>query len=216
MRGTVSSLNIHAPNCIGKQARDLIEVLNKEQPDIILVQEAWDIDLRKFLPDGFATNQITSGTRDKGGVAVVWRKSVFSLVSKDLIFGCTAPAGTEMATRWFSKAVLKNDSNGRIDTFISCHFPARQTAVETGLQKPMATRMIEIYQNRKNNNILIGGDFNFLIDDDPHNISGRSTMIRRGPRIDGFYMHPSLDPSGAYRGDNIYSHHYPVSVKVDI
>jgi hypothetical protein len=180
----------------------------------MLVQEARDTNLRRILPGGYGTNQVTKND-DTRGSAVIWDKDVFELIESKLILG-VRPGAVRMNTRYMSRATLRNKDTGRQTRVVSLHFPPRRPGGYTALQAPMASNVMAMFRVSRVPNFIIGGDFNYVMSQDKFHFRRKMGYVSRQNRIDGFYLPANLNPSAADMGPNVSSPHMPVTITVDM
>lgn len=93
--------------------------------DILLVQEAKDVDLAAALPEGWRTTQDLSSP-DRAGSAICWNNAVIRVHEHGLILGAKPFIGgkkIKMLTRWIAWADVTDLDTGAVARVFSCHYP---------------------------------------------------------------------------------------------
>lgn len=72
--------------------------------------------------------------------------------------------------------------------------------------------------NAHPNRLLLGGDWNKTVNNDPNEISSRTggRIVPRGLGIDGFYKPRALTNEALWRGPDIHSPHDPIQMAVSV
>ncbi|ATB33466.1 endonuclease/exonuclease/phosphatase family protein [Melittangium boletus] len=193
------------------------------EADIVFVQEAKNVRLRDILGDGWAVRQDTS-SEDRQGSAVVIRKSaVKSIGELQLVKGvdandCDSPQGGIM-TRWIAQVDVQLNNNRWIRT-ASLHLPPARC--QTGLGSPYAVMADNVvaFAKRSGRILVLGADWNKVVDDDPNDIGARTGLKPRGPdtgtRIDGFYVSPEISTNDLRHLPQTGSDHRPVRMTIAV
>ncbi|NVJ03799.1 endonuclease/exonuclease/phosphatase family protein [Myxococcus sp. AM001] len=192
------------------------------EADIVFVQEAKYVRMREILGDGWAVRQDTS-SEDRQGSAVIIRKSaVKSIGELQLVKGVDASAcpGGGIMTRWIARVDVQLHNNRWIRV-ASLHMPPDRC--QTGLASPYARMADSVvaFANRSDRLLVLGADWNKVVDSDPNEIGARTGLKPRGPdsglRIDGFYVSQAIGTQGLeflpQTGDN---KHRPVKMNITV
>ena len=177
----VVTANVNFGNGPAKVREDIKRY--RPKADVILFQEVKNVDLKNFFNlDNWKVLQNTS-SKAKAGSAVVYRKSVVSKqVNRGLHIG-TRPHGKDILTRWINWVDVKL-VNGTVVRLASLHMPP---ARYPGLQDNMVRNTVDFIK-KSPHPVLVGGDWNFKVNNDPKNITGKTGLKARGKGIDGFYF----------------------------
>ncbi|GHG80976.1 endonuclease/exonuclease/phosphatase family protein [Comamonas sp. JC664] len=192
------------------------------EADIVFLQEVKYVRMRDILGDGWAVRQDTS-SEDRQGSAVIIRKSAVKAIGElQLVKGVDAspcPDGGIM-TRWIARVDVQLHNNRWIRV-ASLHMPPPRC--QTGLGSPYARMADSVvaFANRSDRLLVLGGDWNKVVDSDPNDIGARTGLKPRGPdsglRIDGFYVSPAIGTQGLQflprTGDNS---HRPVKMNITV
>ncbi len=187
--------------------------------DIVFVQEAKNVRLRDILGDGWAVRQDTS-SEDRQGSAVVIRKSAvrdigdLQLVKGTEASGC--PDGGIM-TRWIAQVDVQLNNNRWVRT-ASLHMPPPRCQTGPGSPYAVMADNVVAFAKRSGRILVLGADWNKVVDEDPNDIGARTGLLPRGPdsghRIDGFYVSPAITTSGLQQLPQTGSDHRPVQMTV--
>lgn len=208
MRIKITSHNIDFANGFSKQNEDVDN--DTATADVYLIQEGRDTVMSKLLGRGWSTNQRMSSPAKRGS-AVSWLYSKFKKKRVGLRLG-TDNKGVAMHPRWISWANLKHKESGKVIRFISVHFPPKRFR---WLQPGMAVVLIALVKSTRVP-VVVGGDFNYLVHNDPYKIARRTGTVIRGHGIDGFYVSKRLNPSKIHVGPKCNSDHHAVSIFIEV
>ncbi|ADO68162.1 endonuclease/exonuclease/phosphatase family protein [Stigmatella aurantiaca] len=193
------------------------------EADIVFVQEAKNVRLRDILGDGWVVRQDTS-SEDRQGSAVVIRKSaVKSIGELQLVKGtdasdCNSPEGGIM-TRWIARVDVQLN-NHRWLRAASLHMPPARC--QNGLGSPYAVMADNAvaFAKRSEPLLVLGADWNKVVDADPNEIGARTGLKPRGPdtgsRIDGFYVSPAITTNNLHLLPQTGSDHRPVQMTIGV
>jgi endonuclease/exonuclease/phosphatase family metal-dependent hydrolase len=216
--GKITTFNMDTSLCAGKQQDDLIEIIENVNPDILTIQEADSTRLRQIKPVEFGTGQVMTdaGTMD---TAVMYKHSKFTHVKSEVVKILRGdPAGTNQKARYVAITTLENKVGGRRTRVMSVNFPSRPARLLSVLQTPMARNLVRVANEKRTANFIIGGDFNFQIDNDPYNIATLANLGKAYIGRVGFYLTDTMLPGSiveetAWRVD---SDHLPVTLTIEI
>ncbi|MDC0712204.1 endonuclease/exonuclease/phosphatase family protein [Stigmatella sp. ncwal1] len=193
------------------------------EADIVFVQEAKNVRLRDILGDAWAVRQDTS-SEDRQGSAVVIRKSaVKSVGDLQLVKGtdasdCNSPEGGIM-TRWIARVDVQLNNNRWLRA-TSLHMPPARC--QNGLGSPYAVMADNVvaFAKRSEPLLVLGADWNKVVDSDPNEIGSRTSLKPRGPdtgsRIDGFYVSPAINTADLHPLPQTGSDHRPVKMTIGV
>ena len=193
--------------------------------DIVFVQEAKNVNLREALGDGWIVRQDTSNDAVRGSAVVVRRSSVASVGALRLVKGvdeswCPEPGG--ILTRWIAKVDVQLTS-GTTLTAASLHMPPPRCAWGPGSPYArMADNVVQFANNNADGPLILGADWNKVVDADPNDIGTRAKpdLKPRGPdtgkRIDGFYVSESIATRDLHYLAETGSDHRPVQMVVTV
>jgi endonuclease/exonuclease/phosphatase family metal-dependent hydrolase len=192
--------------------------------DIVFVQEAKNVRLRDILGEGWAVRQDTS-SEDRQGSAVVIRKSaVKSIGDLALVKGTpssdcnNAPEGGIM-TRWIARVDVQLN-NGRWIRAASLHMPPLRCQYGLGSPYAVMADAVVDFAKRSDRLLVLGADWNKVVDEDPNEIGARAGLNPRGPdvgqRIDGFYVSPAIATRDLHPLAETGSDHRPVQMTVEV
>ncbi len=100
----------------------------------------------------------------------------------------------------------------------SLHMPPGRCATGPGsLYAVMADNVVRL-SDAHHHRLLVGGDWNKTVNDDPNDISGRTDrrIVPRGLGIDGFSKPQALTNEPLWRGPDISSPHDPIQMAVSL
>ncbi|MFY0529096.1 endonuclease/exonuclease/phosphatase family protein [Archangium gephyra] len=193
--------------------------------DIVFVQEAKNVVLRDILNlDTWIVRQDTSADDVQGSAVVIRRSVVQSAGDLVLVKGtdannCNDPVLGGIMTRWIARVdVLLN--NGRSLRVASLHMPPLRC--QDGLGSPYAVMADNVvaFANRADRLLVLGADWNKVVDDDPNQIGARTGLKPRGPdsgsRIDGFYVSQAIGTNNLQRLAQTGSDHRPVQMTITV
>lgn len=204
----VTSHNIDFNNGLKAQNEDVDA--DTENSDVYLVQEARDTILSRLLNRGWRNNQRTTSAA-KRGTAVAWRISKFAKRRTGIRLG-TDNRGVRMHPRWISWANLRVKGTKKTIKFISIHNAPKRFKFLQPAMVAVAVAMVKASRVP----VVLAGDFNFLVHNDPYNISKRTGLVRRGHGIDGFYVSKSLKPGSIQVAEKANSDHKAVSIFITV
>lgn len=191
--------------------------------DVIMLQEARDVWLRNLVDtDTWIVRQDTSSESTRGSALAIRRDAVratngvtdFRLVKGT--DGGPCPDGG-IQTRWIAVADV-HLRNGATLVAASLHMPPPRCATGPGsLYAVMADNVVAL-SNRHPSRLLLGGDWNKTVSEDPNDISGRSDgrIVPRGIGIDGFYKPKALTNEPLTSLGDIFGHHEPIQMAVSV
>lgn len=193
------------------------------EADIVFVQEAKNVRLRDILGSGWIVRQDTS-SEDRQGSAVVIRQSAVKAVGELVLVkgvdanDCNSPEGGIM-TRWIAQVDVQL-GNGRWIRAASLHLPPARC--QNGLGSPYAVMADNVvaFAKRSGRMLVLGADWNKVVDDDPNEIGARTGLKPRGPdtggRIDGFYVAPEISTNDLHHLPRTGSDHQPVQMSIGV
>jgi endonuclease/exonuclease/phosphatase (EEP) superfamily protein YafD len=166
------------------------------------------------------------------GTAIAVRRSAASYVGKLRLVRATGSVTCKrlsngrsgnIGTRYMALVDVRL-SNGQKVNLISVHMPPKRCWGTTYDQ--MATKVVsEINSARKRpGRVIVGGDWNKVVRNNPNNIKGRTGLVPRGPAvdgtnqpgIDGFFVPKGLSVSGLRSLARHRSDHRAVQLTVTI
>ena len=125
--------------------------------DLVLVQEAKDLDLGELVPDGWQALQDRSSDA-KAGAGILLDTTSVAVDRWWMVKGCDAPAGGGMLPRWLCCAEVTHESGELVP--ISAHAPPpRYSGLQPGFADAVA-RVVADYPQTA----LVGADANQDID----------------------------------------------------
>ncbi len=191
--------------------------------DVVFVQEAKNVDLAAIVDTSvWAVRQSTASEAEQGSGLVV-RKSSFSGAIGDLHLrlgtaGGSCPDGGILARyiAW-AEVTLKNGTNVRL---ASLHMPPARCQTGPGSLYDDMAEETKAFAQDTGKKLVIGADWNKVVDDDPNGIAQASGMTPYGPnsgtRIDGFMADNVISGSDLHHLANTNSDHDPVQMNLDI
>jgi endonuclease/exonuclease/phosphatase family metal-dependent hydrolase len=150
--------------------------------DIMMFQEAKWVTIDNFLGTAWTVYQVVDQGDARRGSALAVRNSIVSqITAQGLVKGVDAD-GVDMLDRYIAwmDIELTNSQKLRI---MSLHMPPGRYREK---QPPMADTLVTLV-NGTPRPVVVGGDWNYTVENDPYNIEGRTGLTARGIRIDGFY-----------------------------
>ncbi|SEU16053.1 hypothetical protein SAMN05443639_108272 [Stigmatella erecta] len=192
--------------------------------DIMFVQEAKNVRLRDILGDAWAVRQDTS-SEDRQGSAVVIRKSAVKSIGDLLLVkgtdasSCNNAAEGGIMTRWIARVDVQLN-NGRWIRAASLHMPPPRC--QYGLGSPFAVMADNVvaFAQRSDRLLVLGADWNKVVDADPNEIGARTGLKPRGPdtgsRIDGFFVSPAITTDDLHYLAQTGSDHRPVQMTIGV
>ncbi len=193
------------------------------EADIVFVQEAKNVRLRDILGDTWAVRQDTT-SEDRQGSAVVIRKSaVQSIGELVLVKGvdandCDSPLGGIM-TRWIARVDVQLH-NGQWLRAASLHMPPERCQNGPGSPYAVMADNVVAFANRSERMLVLGADWNKVVDEDPNDIGARTGLKPRGPdsgsRIDGFYVSHAISTWDLHHLPQTGSDHRPVQMTLGV
>lgn len=191
--------------------------------DIVMLQEARDVRLADLIDTStWIVRQDTSSESTRGSALAIRRSAVRAT---DAVTNFRLVKGTDggpcpdggIQTRWIAVADV-HLANGATLVAASLHMPPPRCATGPGsLYAVMADNVVAL-SNRHPSRLLIGGDWNKVVNDDPNDISARADgrIVPRGIGIDGFYKPRGLANEPLTTLGDIYGHHEPVQMAVSV
>lgn len=214
--GKITTFNMDNTVCLGKQQSDLISIISTVAPDIIVVQEAGNTNLRSIIPSTFKTSQVMTNAATKD-TAVIWRDSLFNHTSTVQVQALRAESGgTGQHARYFTITTLSNKTGGRVTRVVSANFPEAYYGIGRVYQVPMASNMVRMFNRYKTANFVVGGDFNFDVGVDGYNLSDRTGLSRAFVGPQGFYLTDTLGATSVGETARTNSDHNPVTATITI
>lgn len=188
------------------------------EADIVFVQEAKNVNLRNILSDAWIVRQDVSSD-DRAGSGVVIRRSAIQAVGDwGLVLGTDSdPCG--IMTRWITRVdvQLHNDRWIRV---ASLHMPPARCQTGPGGPYDVMADNVVAFANRSDRLLVLGADWNKVVDEDPNNIGGRTGLKPRGPdagqRIDGFYVSQAIATRDLHHLPQTGSDHRPVKMTLTV
>lgn len=191
--------------------------------DVVMFQEARDVNLHNLIDtDTWIVRQDTTSEDTRGSALAIRRSAVRA---SDAVQNFRLVKGTDggpcpdggIQTRWIAVADV-HFRNGATVVAASLHLPPDRCATGPGsLYAVMADNVVAL-SNAHPNRLLLGGDWNKTVNEDPNNISGRTggRIVPRGLGIDGFYKPAALTNEPLWRGPDIQSPHDPIQMAVSL
>lgn len=195
------------------------------EADIVFVQEAKNVVLRDILDlDTWIVRQDTSSDAVQGSAVVIRRSMVQAADQLVLVKGvdandCDDPVLGGIMTRWIARVDVQLN-NGRWLRVASLHMPPARC--QDGLGSPYAVMADNVvaFANRSERLLVLGADWNKVVDDDPNNIGARTGLKPRGPdegtRIDGFYVSQAIGTTDLHKLAQTGSDHRPVKMTITV
>lgn len=178
--------------------------------DIMMLQEAKGVTIDNFLDASWTVVQVVDQGDAKRGSAIAIRNSIMTQkIADGLRFGVDNH-GEEMLDRYIAWADVKL-TNDRILRVMALHMPPARFDY---LQPIMADNLVT-FIGATTYPVVVGGDWNYTVNNDPYSIEGRTGLIARGVGIDGFYRDPdavSFTSITQLTGLNVISDHDPVQM----
>ncbi len=213
LRVVTANLAFRGPDAVNNDWRTI-----GPEADIVFVQEAKNVNLRNILSDGWIVRQDVSSDDRQGSAVVIRRSKVQAVGELVLVKGTDAdPCG--IMTRWIARVDVQL-LNGRWIRVASLHMPPARC--QTGLGSPYAVMADNVvaFANRSDRLLVLGADWNKVVDDDPNEIGARTGLKPRGPdsgqRIDGFYVSPSIGTNDLHHLPQTGSDHRPVKMTISV
>lgn len=189
------------------------------EADIVFLQEAKNVDLRSILGDQWIVRQDTS-SEDRQGSAVVIRRSVVQSAGELVLVKGTDGDPCGIMTRWIARVDVQL-LNGRWLRLASLHMPPFRC--QTGIGGPFAVMADNVvaFANRSDRLLVLGADWNKVVDDDPNEIGARTGLRPYGPdvglRIDGFYASRAIAASDLHKlPETNEDDHRPVKMTLSV
>ena len=188
--------------------------------DVVLLQEARDVRLtRELTGPGWAIRQDRS-TKATRGTAVVVRQGTVRRIGPLILTpaGQAHPCGVANRSIASVRLVLENGTAVRA---ASVHMPPGRCAQPGEPYDAMADNVVA-FANHVPAPLILGGDWNKVVDRDPNGIARRSNLMTRGmdrgKRIDGFMVErrPAIRAAEPRRLPGFGSDHQPVLLKVSV
>lgn len=149
--------------------------------DVIMFQEAKNVRLRDFLGKEWVVHQVMKTDAEQGAAVAVRRSIIKQKLKEDLEFGVDN-RGVKMHDRYMAWMDVELEG-GRKLRLVSLHMPPKRFAQ---LQPPMVANLVKFVRSSPHP-LVIGADWNFEVNKDPHGIQGKTGLKNRGLGIDGFY-----------------------------
>jgi endonuclease/exonuclease/phosphatase (EEP) superfamily protein YafD len=191
-----------------------------ERADIVFLQEARDVKVTKRLTGpGWAIRQDKS-TPATRGAAVVIRKASVKRFGKLILTPAVQGHPCGLGDRFIASVPVLLDNGTRVRA-TSLHMPPRRCDTPGGPYSRMAQNVVA-FANRVDVPLLIGGDWNKVVDQDPNGIAARSSLMPRGmnggSRIDGFLIErrPATKAGEPVRLADFGSDHQPLLLRVSV
>jgi len=206
------TLNVDFNNTAVEVQADVEAV--SDRADIMMFQEAKEVTIDNFLDTGWTVYQVTNLGDARRGSALAMRNTMVSqILATGLRFGVDSN-GEDMLDRYIAWADVLL-TNGRTLRIMSLHMPPQRLAY---LQPPMASNFCT-FANESPYPVCAGGDWNFTVENDPHNIQAATTLVPRGVGIDGFFRKSGIIKFvsvSELTGLNVNSDHDPVQMITDV
>lgn len=203
------TFNVNFNNNATKISQDIAKL--PARADIIMFQEVKWVTVADYLPAAdWYVYQVTNSGDARRGSAVAVRRSIMSgLYGAGLHLGVAA-GDADMLDRYIAWVEIAL-TNGQRIRVMSLHMPP-QRYVE--LQTPMANSLAGLV-NSIEYPVVVGGDWNFTVNNDPRGITQKTRLLRTGIGIDGFYYERkavSVSSTNRLSGLNVNSDHDPVQI----
>ncbi len=202
------TFNVDFSNSSAKVEADIAKI--EPRSDIIMFQEAKNVTIDNFMDSDWTVYQVVNQGDAKRGSALAIRNSIMTeLLATGLRFG-VGRNGEDMLDRYIAWADVKL-TNGRILRVMSLHMPPQRIAY---LQPIMADNL-KTFMDVTPYPVVIGGDWNFTVNNDPHGIRSANSLASKGVGIDGFYYKASIAEFVSINemtGLNVESDHDPVQM----
>jgi len=191
--------------------------------DVVMFQEARDVTLRNVIDTStWIVRQDTTSGPTRGSALAVRRSAVRAtspVTNFRLVKGTDGAAcpGGGIQTRYIALADV-HFRNGATVVAGSVHMPPGRCATGPGSPYAVMADNVVALSNRHPQRLLLGGDWNKTVNDDPNDISGRTggRIVPRGIKIDGFYKPRGLANEPLVAGPDIHSPHHPVRMAVTL
>ena len=187
--------------------------------DIVFLQEAKNANLRNILGDNWIVRQDTSSEDRQGSAVVIRRSAVMSVADLALVKGTDAhPCG--IMTRWIARVDVQL-LNGRWVRLASLHMPPARCQTGPGGPYDTMADSVVAFANRSDKLMVLGADWNKVVDADPNDIGARTGLKPRGPdagagRIDGFYVSQAISTRDLHYLASTGSDHRPVQMSITV
>lgn len=182
------------------------------ESDVILFQEAKNIDLHKYADDVWAVFQ-DEGTPGKRGTAIMWRKSVGIRHGAGLEPYVPSVRGVAMPDRYIAWVNLWIPAWSKHVVFGSMHYPPLRFKARWPVATKSFTKFVHKLRSEKLA-FVVGSDFNSKVTNDVHGIRRKLGLFITGHRIDGFAVAKRLSASKAKNLGNDASDHDPLQILV--
>jgi endonuclease/exonuclease/phosphatase family metal-dependent hydrolase len=150
--------------------------------DVMMFQEAKTVTIDNFLGTAWTVYQVVDQGDAKRGSALAVRNSVINRkLGQGIVKGVDAD-GVEMLDRyivWMDVELI----NGQVLRLMCLHMPPKRFDFK---QPPMADSLVTLV-NGTPYPVVVGGDWNYTVENDPYGIQRRTGLVPRGVGIDGFY-----------------------------
>jgi endonuclease/exonuclease/phosphatase family metal-dependent hydrolase len=182
--------------------------------DVIMFQEAKWVTIDDFLDASWTVYQVVDQGDARRGSAIAIRNSIAtSILATGLRFGVDSD-GVQMLDRYIAWADVQL-INGRRLRVMSLHMPPQRYEY---LQPRMANNLATFVKLTPYATV-VGGDWNFTVENDPWNITESTGLVPRGVGIDGFFFSPepvSVVSVNRLSGLNVNSDHHPVQMITNV
>jgi endonuclease/exonuclease/phosphatase family metal-dependent hydrolase len=192
--------------------------------DIVFVQEAKNVRLRDILDETWAVRQDTS-SEDRQGSAVVIRKAAVKSMGDLLLVKGTGASNCDTAeeggimTRWIARVDVQLHNNRWIRA-AALHMPPARCQNGPGSPYAVMADNVVAFAKRSEPLLVLGADWNTVVDTDPNEIGARTGLKPRGPdtgsRIDGFYVSPGIGTNNLHPLAPTGSDHRPVQMTIGV
>jgi hypothetical protein len=208
------SINLYWRQSRERKIKDINDV--KGQADIICFQECYNTPVRATLGSGWNFHQGNGpGNEDN---AIAWRTSRAKLIDKGYHHIAKLDAARN---KTFKIAWVKLLIDGEKRLVVGSTHPPHggYTRYDSGLYGRCMDGTVEWWRKHADwGNVIIGGDWNKQIKDDPGNLASRLPGVWSGAAktergIDGFLRHQNIEKTRSYT-EGLFSDHPAVYVHV--
>ena len=180
-----------------------------DHSEVLMLQEAKDVSVARWIDAAWRVHQDMS-SESRAGSAVAWRLDRSKTTGGGITMGVD-PGSQQMLARW----IVWNDlviDGGRTIRVASVHLPPMRYRS----LYPTYARHIAEFANKSPYPLVIGGDWNWLIDNNPGDLAGKTGMRFVGFGIDGFLVERSLTIRRVWEEPKRWSDHRGVGVEIEI
>ncbi len=191
--------------------------------DVVFVQEAKYINMRDVVDTNVWAVRQSLDSEAKQGSAVVVRKAAVAdrATNVTLVLGTAGgycPDGGILARYIaYTDVTLHNGTAVRL---ASLHMPPARCQTGPGSLYDDMAENTKAFANSTGKKLIIGADWNKIVDDDPNNIGQASGMTPYGPntggRLDGFMADNVITGSDLHHLANTNSDHDPVQMNLQV